>query len=455
MIKSIHIQNIKGIRDKKFELNIVPNKPSILVAPNGFGKSSFATAFNAMNNSRILLNDDDYHEEDHSNSPKITLKYSDTNDDEHELIATSEANSISNVIDCYVINNQLKPKGIGSRFGTASARLEIKDIILVDRIPTKVTIDYKSSLFRHRFGTCGRILPNANCVLGNYKLIEKLSLNYQSLERANGVRIQQQITEIINDINREKGTAEQLIHWVNSTKIEEFRNITYLSDVANIINEVDYVNKSEATSYLLALQFVWLYNDNKSLFKKACDYNNYLIEKLRFDKMLSTFNSTWKNIRAIETHNQLIVKFPEATHISNGQRDILTFVSMLFKAHKELKKDANILIIDEVFDYLDDANLIVAQYYISNLITWYKDKGKRIYPLILTHLNPDYFRNYAFKDQKVYHLNKSQIVPNNNLVKLLRNRENIDIKDDVSKFLLHSNPNFITKRDKFRELGIS
>ena len=159
--------------------------------------------------------------------------------------------------------------------------------------------------------------------------------------------------------------------------------------------------------------------------------------------------------RAIETHNQLIVKFPEATHISNGQRDILTFVSMLFKAHKELKKDANILIIDEVFDYLDDANLIVAQYYISNLITWYKDKGKRIYPLILTHLNPDYFRNYAFKDQKVYHLNKSQIVPNNNLVKLLRNRENIDIKDDVSKFLLHYNPNFINKRDKFRELGIS
>jgi len=34
-----------------------------LVAPNGFGKSLFATAFNSMNNSRIKLHDDDLHSE--------------------------------------------------------------------------------------------------------------------------------------------------------------------------------------------------------------------------------------------------------------------------------------------------------------------------------------------------------------------------------------------------------
>lgn len=455
MIKSIRIQNIKGIQNKNFSLDIIPNKPSILVAPNGFGKSSLATAFKSMNNNRIALDEDDCYENNMANLPQIDLKYKNPENIEVDLTATNADNTISGIFDFYVINNQIKPKGIGSRFGRASARLEIRDVILVDRIPDVARFNYSCTCYRHRFGACGRILPNANCVLANLRLIEELSLNYQSLERANGDKIKQKINSIIDDINTQKGTAEILINWVSNNKLEELRGVSYLNVIANIINKIEYENKTEATSYLLALQFIWLYNENKNPFKKACEYSNYLLEKKRFNEILLTFNNTWKNIRTIETDNQLIVKFPEAIHISNGQRDILTFISMLFKAHKQLKKDANILIIDEVFDYLDDANLIAAQYYISNMITWYKDNGKRIYPLILTHLNPSYFKNYAFKDQKVYHLNKSEIRPNNNLVKLLKNRESPDIKNDVSEFLLHYNPEHINKRDKFRELGIS
>lgn len=41
MLKIIEIENIKGIGHKRFALDIWPNKPSLLVAPNGFGKSSF------------------------------------------------------------------------------------------------------------------------------------------------------------------------------------------------------------------------------------------------------------------------------------------------------------------------------------------------------------------------------------------------------------------------------
>ena len=33
-----------------------------------------------------------------------------------------------------------------------------------------------------------------------------------------------------------------------------------------------------------------------------------------------------------------------------------------------MTKDNNILIIDEVFDYLDDANIMAAQFYITDLI---------------------------------------------------------------------------------------
>ena len=63
MINVIEIEHIKGIQLKRFELDIQPNKPSLLVAPNGFGKSSFATAFNSMNSRRIVLAEENYHEE--------------------------------------------------------------------------------------------------------------------------------------------------------------------------------------------------------------------------------------------------------------------------------------------------------------------------------------------------------------------------------------------------------
>ena len=75
MLKVIEIDNIKGISNKRFELDISANKPSLLVAPNGFGKSSLATAFNSMNNTRIALHDDDLHSENPANLPKISIEY--------------------------------------------------------------------------------------------------------------------------------------------------------------------------------------------------------------------------------------------------------------------------------------------------------------------------------------------------------------------------------------------
>ena len=127
---------------------------------------------------------------------------------------------------------------------------------------------------------------------------------------------------------------------------------------------------------------------------------------------------------------------------------------MLFRAKRHLKKDANILIIDEVFDYLDDANLIAAQYYITTFIKEFVDEGKRLYPIILTHLNPNYFKNFTFSKQKVYYLDKTNIQVNQHITKLLRNRENTTIKDDVVKYLLHYEPRHINKRAEFRALRL-
>ena len=52
-IKNITIKNIRGLQNTTIPLNMIPNKPSLLVAPNGSGKSSFTIAFQSLIRGRI------------------------------------------------------------------------------------------------------------------------------------------------------------------------------------------------------------------------------------------------------------------------------------------------------------------------------------------------------------------------------------------------------------------
>lgn len=455
MLKVIEIENIKGISHKRFVMDILPNKPSLLVAPNGFGKSSIATAFNSMNSNRIILHEDDLYLESLANRPRIFIEYLKPDLSIVSLEATSNSNTISNEFDYFVINNLIKAKGIGSQYGTATAKLVIKDVVLVDRIPENIPFKYSYRVACARFGACSRVLPNiANDALTNLLLVEQLCANYQSLERANGDRIQGRISAIIAEINGQKGKSHEIIEWIQNNRLNDLKQIDYLNTIGDLINEFDIGYNSEVKSYLAAIQLIWLFNHNPNNFKRACSYNNYRLDRQRFDENIRPL-CTWKNIRSSETGGKLVVKFPNANHISNGQRDILTFISMLFRAKRSLTKPANILLIDEVFDYLDDANLTATQYYITKLIDEYKALGKRIYPLILTHLNPNYFKNFAFNNQKVYYLDKSTIQVSQNLINLLKNRNHLSLGDDVSKYLLHYNPGTINKRAEFRALQIA
>lgn len=458
MLRVIEIENIKGIGHKRFQLNIWPNKPSLLVAPNGFGKSSFAVAFNSMNSRRIDLKEEDFHQENDQLPPRIRIEYERPDNSVVNLEATSTTNSISDELDYFVINNPTKPKGIGSQFGRASATLEIKDVVLVERIPNNVSFGYHYRASQQDFGQNARVLPNANVALNNLKLVEKLSQQTQALQRANGARIQARIQAVIDEINQQAGTADELTQWVTDNQLNTLRQIDYLNTIGNLVNSFDLGYDSEAKSYLVAIQLIGLYNSDVNRFKNACKYSIYQLDKQRFETTLANFNCTWKGIHAHQTGGKLVVKFPKAIHISNGERDILTFISMLAKAKSELKKEANILIIDEIFDYLDDANLTAAQYYITSFIKEFADDQKRIYPIILTHLNPYYFKNFAFSKQKVYYLNKSNIQVNQHLSRLLRvrNDETVDeeIRNDISKHLLHFEPSHINRRNNFRTLNI-
>ena len=74
MLEYIHIKYVKGIKDHKLELKVPPNKPILIVAPNGFGKSSIARGFSSLQQNRINLNkDSDKHQESDNYDPSIEI----------------------------------------------------------------------------------------------------------------------------------------------------------------------------------------------------------------------------------------------------------------------------------------------------------------------------------------------------------------------------------------------
>ena len=157
---------------------------------------------------------------------------------------------------------------------------------------------------------------------------------------------------------------------------------------------------------------------------------------------IADLNTSWKKTSVKEVAGDLIVMLPDPSQISNGQRDIIILVAMFHVAKNQLSKEKAILIIDELFDYLDDANLTVAQYYISELIEDYKRQGRIIYPIILTHLNPALFKNYVFSNQNVIYLDKSSAFDSLDVIKKLisaRSDKSLSevVKNNISKYLVH------------------
>ncbi|NKB83737.1 AAA family ATPase [Ochrobactrum grignonense] len=56
-ISKIVIQNIRGFDDTTLDVQFLPNKPNIFIAPNGFGKSTLSTAFNCARGAKLLVDE--------------------------------------------------------------------------------------------------------------------------------------------------------------------------------------------------------------------------------------------------------------------------------------------------------------------------------------------------------------------------------------------------------------
>lgn len=456
MLKSINIENVRGIKSCTFQLDIIPNKPSLLVAPNGFGKSSLAAAFAALKTNRIELPKDQFHLGDESLAPKLTLTIR-RNDGTSTLVADRNCNAIAALFDVHVVASRLRAKATKhnmGKFTTATASLEISDLVLVQTIPPKAQHAYDVMEMRTRFGLSGKAFQNLGKTLGSPMLADGLIDLYGVMDKVSGVRIQNDIEEMTALLQAQAGTADEIRAWAGGTLAPRLEAIDAVRALADLLAMAAGPTQARIDALLSGLQVVLTYLGNKKAFKEACKYLSYVNEKESFEDIIKAFGSTWKRVKPTERKGSLVVSFPPALHISNGQRDSLCFAAELRKIERSISSRDIILVIDEVFDYLDDANLVAVQYYITRLIKKVREKQRNMYPLILTHLNPYYFRNFTFASQKVYFLKKSKPAINKDFRALIAKREDPSIKEALGRHYLHYDPSSVDVTTQFQALGL-
>lgn len=170
-IKKIKIEHIRGIRTKEFTMDLHPNKPSIFVAPNGFGKISIATAFNSLTSTALVVEEENAYQNDTKNPSSITI----TDSEGNEFIANNNSNTISPNFSIAVINSRVKPKASNRKIGgfTASTPLlTVEPIVLYNTIPETKELSYRFTAIKSCLGSStGKLLINLSEYKSNIRFV--------------------------------------------------------------------------------------------------------------------------------------------------------------------------------------------------------------------------------------------------------------------------------------------
>lgn len=446
MITQFKITNIKGFGDidNILDVELDSSKINIVVAPNGFGKTSLTMAFNSVqtNNRRLIVEDGNKYKKNKELQSIFQMV-----EDGHTYTSNQTVNEIATNFNCQVISSLLSADTTSKKFGSfthTNAYLNIDSVELC-KVKSKPNNLYKVTDIRREFGVKGKVLGNINSCLDNMGFMSKLANYYDVFQRFEASIRSKIITDIENYANAQTASIESIRKAVDLSKLKSdeyyIRFADHLSSFASGLTDWDM--------FSIFYQIRFLYKNKREQLRQqreALEYNNF---RSKLDQNLKDFNSSWKENLKSEVHGDTLqVKFPHADELSNGQRDILSFVVQLMNVRSKLKNTKkNIVVIDEIFDYMDDANLITAQYYLTQYLKL--NKGN-LYVIILSHLDPTYFKSYIFSKNtiKVCYLNRQALSLSNEMKAFLSFRNTLDKKkvdekalyNDVSNYFFHYNP---------------
>lgn len=83
-----------------------------------------------------------------------------------------------------------------------------------------------------------------------------------------------------------------------------------------------------------------------------------------------------------------------------------------------------------------------------------KASGKQVFPIILTHLNPGYFRSYYFSGQKIRYLNAVPVTTTRDVERIIVKRTSPTLEEALSKHFLHFSPESADLTSVFQTLTL-
>lgn len=392
-IKSIRLKYCKGIVDKEFELNIKPNILNLLVAPNGFGKSSIAHTFNSLNikNGQLEPKNENFYyrneikfQNHETETPELFLI-----DEEDTYYSNLTDGTILNKYDTYVINSKLSTETEENHQNKSSI---IESKFTIEKIPfigKGIKQEYfeaftLTTFYKKWHITNTKIYRKHMDFLSDKKAIYELHLILGDAD------INSEILNLVSEIDKisSKRNAMEMLEIINKSIIPKITNTIILSllDKCNFDD-----NKADALINVILYMFL----TNTQTYKTAIAFYEQRLEDKKIEEEINNFNTTVTPVYTSYNEGGEF-NFPYPELISNGQRDVLTLVTQLLMAKRVIKKEYGIIIIDEVFDYLDESNIIAVQYYILKMINEFKKVGKNVYFLLLTHIDPMYYVTYRY-----------------------------------------------------------
>ena len=445
----IRIKNIKGYGDPAgvLDLDLKTNRVNIIFAPNGTGKSSLATAFRSLLPRRLEVARDDKFHKDEALVSELTVEEGGVT-----YVADATRNDICQLFIPYVINCGTvvgtTQQNVGGRYTNVKGYLDIENIVVVENIPPVVVPAYQVTAMRQAFGVNGKLLANHSALFGDARFwcaCERVGHLLDFFPRAKK-RIAL-LEAVIAEVQALSGTVATMMGLMDAGWFAALEaDGTYTEVMQAMAPFTGGFSQFQRFDFFWQLLQFWA--SNRQQIRRANVRKSYEHMRQRFDDNLSLLDATWRNIHTEEDGQRLMVKFPHADEISNGQRDLLTFVVELLKFKSQITDGTRyLLMIDEVFDYLDDANIITAQYFLSQFLDL--NRGN-MYLCLLTHLNPFTFRNYIFSAKKLNFVYMKPTIPaatpatmafiafRNGLDRGIQSQS--DLYDCLSHDLFHYNP---------------
>ena len=444
LIKGITIKNVKGHSNLSLSFtDLVANYVSIFVAPNGFGKSTIAQSFKSLKANKLELNKDDFFENKVENIPEIELNIILEEAGRLKLTANPEKNELKEYLYTDVITSLLTAKTASAGGPVKYAKMAMKNIVLYDSIPSKVEFPYDIKVFRRSWKILSKHFVDLKELL---KDTENLYLIYENYSLFNGFyskKRSQKLTEEFYYSVSEIGIEASFVY--NEHGLTNNSDFIEICRIVKSFRRIEQYYSTELEFVLTILQIISVTELKKSDLRGYIKRIQYEKIKVELNEQLEIFNTTNRTIKAKEKSGKFIVEFLSPNKISNGERDVLSFIASLTLFKIKINKNVGILIIDEIFDYLDGGNLLVAQFYLAKLIEELKAEGKFIFPIVLTHLDPMLFKNFYLKRQRIHYLKHCSYREDEGIINLLlyRNNKN-DLSDKVQKYLLHyHNDNYV------------